>query len=43
MSCAKLQGNIVERPFVQKIEDVMLVRKKKRIVNVWEKNIVPLI
>ena len=41
MSCVKFQGNIVERPLIQKIEDVMLVPKEKRIVNVWEKNIVP--
>ena len=40
MSYAKFQGNIVERPLVQKIKDVILVPKKKRIVKVWEKNIV---
>ena len=33
MSYAKFQGKIMEQPLVQKIKDLMLIYKKKRIVN----------
>ena len=40
MNYAKFQSKIMKWPLVQKIKNVILVPKKKKIVNVWKKNVI---